>query len=182
MSSTPAFAPAFWRTSLAGLTTAILAVILLAPAAGAMSGTELVEHGAEYDGRSVVYRGEAIGEVMRRGRNAVVNLSDGTYALGVWAPVGAAAAIRRVGRYSVVGDVVEVRGTFHRACAEHGGDLDIHAETLTVVTGGKVTREPLHRGEALLAAILWPIALGLVGWHRYRMARLKTAESDLLEP
>ncbi|MFZ5801034.1 MAG: DNA-binding protein [Candidatus Omnitrophota bacterium] len=101
-----------------------------------ISSTELIEHAKEYDGKMVIFQGEAVGEVMRRGAFAWVNLNDGANALGIWLPISLASAITFTGGYKTSGDIIEIRGTFHRACLQHGGDLDIHAEELTVVKKG----------------------------------------------
>jgi hypothetical protein len=39
--------------------------------------------------------------------------------------------------------MVEVRGIFHRACLEHGGDLDIHIEELSKIDSGMVITEKI---------------------------------------
>lgn len=160
------------RALLLGLAAAVVTVTALASPALAVSGTDLVEQGVRYDGQVVVYRGEVIGDIMRRGQYAVINVHDGTYAIGVWVPVRATAVLTRAGRYSVVGDLVEVRGTFRRACAEHGGDTDLHAETLTVITSGKEVPELFDRPQALLAALLLAIALSLAAWERQRTSKV----------
>lgn len=159
------------RAFLLSLAAATVAAMAPAWPVLAVSATDLVERGADYDGQQIVYRGEVIGDVMRRGRVAVVNVLDGTYAVGVWIPVRAAAVLTRTGRYGVVGDVVEVRGTFRRACPEHGGDSDIHAEILTVLTPGKEVREVFDTRQALLAAVLAIVALCLAAGERHRTGK-----------
>ena len=54
--------------------------------AEAVSSTALIDQAAEYDGREVVYQGEAIGEVMRRKNGAWVNINDGEASIGIWMP------------------------------------------------------------------------------------------------
>lgn len=157
------------------LAAAVLIVLVASLPTLAVSATGLVERGAQYDGRLVSYQGEVIGDVMRRGNRMVVNVHDGTYAIGVWTDAAAGGEVTRPGRYGMVGDVVRVYGTFHRACPEHGGDTDIHAQTLTVLTSGREVREPFHRRRASAAAILAPLALGLAVWARQRNRRLPDA-------
>ena len=41
---------------------------------------------------------------------------------------------RILGDYKHEGDIVGVAGAFNAACAQHGGDMDIHATSLSVVT------------------------------------------------
>ncbi|MGE5508977.1 MAG: hypothetical protein ACM3RP_10920 [Chitinophagales bacterium] len=134
----------------------------------AAGSSELIEHPERWDGQPLTFRGEVIGDIMRRGDRAVVNVNDGTYAIGIWLPVRAADELRFAGRSGVKGDTVEVRGTYHRACREHGGDPDIHAESLTVTKFGGPVPEPLHAGRAWLAVGLLLAALLLVAWEAFR--------------
>ncbi len=62
--------------------------------------------------------------------------------------------IRFVGSYRYCGDRVLVIGTFHRACPEHGGDLDIHAVRLEVVAPGFEKKYPLDRARLVRVLIL----------------------------
>jgi hypothetical protein len=112
--------------------------------AGLVSSTELIENAKDYDGKAVAYQGEAIGDIMRRGGFAWVNIQDGANAIGIWIPFSLARAITFIGGYKATGDIIEVKGIFHRACPEHGGDLDIHADSLTIVKPGGERSEPFH--------------------------------------
>lgn len=128
---------------------------LLCPsfAAEPLSSAELISRASEYDGRMVTYKGEAIAEVMRRGDFAWVNLHDGDNAIGIWAPLTLINEIVYTGSYKARGDIIEVSGIFHRACPEHGGDLDIHASSLRRIESGKLTPEaikPLRLKQALI--------------------------------
>lgn len=107
-----------------------------------VSSSDLIERAREWDGQTIVYRGEAVGEVMRRGRFAWVNLHDGASAIGVWFPFRFAERIKILGDYFHSGDIVRITGVFHRACAEHGGDLDIHAVALEKVADGSPREHP----------------------------------------
>lgn len=136
--------------------------------ARAVSSNDLIEQPTRWDGQEVTYRGEVVGDVMRRGRWVVLNVNDGTYAMGVWAPVQYAEELSLAGRYGVKGDTVEVRGVYHRACPEHGGDPDLHADRLVVVSPGSLRPEAFHRREAAAAGALLAVALLLVLWERRR--------------
>jgi hypothetical protein len=139
-------------------TSVFLAVFLLpaSPAAGGaerVNSGELIENWERYDGKEVIFEGEAVGDVMVRGDYAWVTVNDDVYSLealheagelkggnsgiGIWLPAGEARKIKFLGRYGTVGDRVEVRGVFHADCSEHGGDFDIHASTLRVMKPGK---------------------------------------------
>jgi hypothetical protein len=110
-----------------------------------VSSRELIENARDYDGKVITYQGEAVGDIMRRGEFAWCNVHDGSGAIGIWLPLSLAKAITFTGGYKYSGDIIEVKGTFNRACAQHGGDLDIHAESLIVVKAGSETIEPFHR-------------------------------------
>ncbi len=104
--------------------------------AQAVSSADLIQNAKDYDGKTVVYIGEVIGEVMARGEYAWVNLNDGKNALGVWVKKDLAGLIAHTGSYKNIGDLVEVVGEFRRSCLDHGGDLDIHAQSLSLIKSG----------------------------------------------
>jgi hypothetical protein len=116
-----------------------------------ISSTNLINNAKDFDGQVVVYRGEVIGEVMSRGEYAWVNLNDGKNALGIWIKKDLVAPIANAGSYKVIGDTVEVSGVFHRSCLVHGGDLDIHAESLRLVENGRRVRQHLSSRRLKLA-------------------------------
>jgi hypothetical protein len=132
-----------------------LALLASSSARAGVSSTELIERGKEYDGREVEFVGEAIGDAMARGEHVWVNVSDGSNsALGVWAAESAWPALRFYGAAEARGDVVRVRGIFSRACAEHGGDMDIHATSVVVLTPGAPTPHEVSLRRMVAAAVL----------------------------
>ncbi|MDP2905152.1 MAG: DNA-binding protein, partial [Candidatus Omnitrophota bacterium] len=98
--------------------------------------------------------GEAIGDVMPRGGNAWVNINDGNNALGVWMDASTAKEIKFTGSYKSRGDSLEITGVFHRACLEHGGDLDIHAQGLRKLASGRMVNQRLNLDKRNLSLIL----------------------------
>lgn len=139
-----------------------LALLLPAAAAHTVSSTELIENAAKYDGQRVTYCGEAVGDILRRGSHAWVNLSDGANSIGVYLPYSQVRKIQHLGKYRVTGDTVILTGTFHRACAEHGGDLDIHASDIRIVKPGNFQKDPLTAKLAIAAGSLSVCALAAV--------------------
>ena len=115
-----------------------------------VSSTELINNAKLYDGTTVAYEGEVIGDIMARGRYAWVNLNDGQNAIGIWMPEALTRDIRVTGSYKSQGDWIEVTGIFHRACLEHGGDLDIHAQEMHLIQGGQVIAERANRAKRKL--------------------------------
>jgi hypothetical protein len=149
-----------------------------APGSGAPRGVtvasaELIAGAADWDGRVVAFAGEAIGEPMVRGDGAWLQLNDDDYrergprgadrrhrgynsGQAIWAPAELARRVRLFGGYRRQGDGVRVTGTFHAACREHGGDMDIHAASLEIVREGHAVTHRLNTrrlgiGLALLA-------------------------------
>jgi hypothetical protein len=117
------------------------------------TSSDLLNDAKQYNGKTVDYKGEVIGDVMIRGDYAWLHVNDGVIAIGVWAPKAMIKDIRYAGDYHKKGDIVEVSGTFHRSCPEHGGDLDIHASEIKKVTPGSPVVQPISRKKAYLGAV-----------------------------
>ena len=106
---------------------------------------DLLNEAKQYDGKTINYKGEVIGDVMIRQDYAWLHVNDGTIAIGIWAPKTLVEDIRYAGNYHNKGDIVEVSGMFHRSCLEHGGDLDIHASEIKKITSGSPVIQPISR-------------------------------------
>ena len=119
-----------------------------------LSSSELIKNSKEYDGKIVTYSGEVIGDVMLRGEFVWVNINDGQNALGIWMSAALAQEIKFTGNYRSRGDSLEIVGVFHRACLEHGGDLDIHAQSLRKIGNGRIVKERLNFDKVSLSLIL----------------------------
>jgi len=119
-----------------------------------ISSTELINNAKQYDGQAVTYEGEVIGDVMVRGEFAWINVNDGKNAIGVWVDKNLTQDILHTGSYQSRGDWVEVTGVFQRACPQHGGDLDIHANSIRKISPGRVTSERLNLSKRNQALIL----------------------------
>jgi len=124
-----------------------------------ISSTKLINSAKEYDGKIVSYSGEVIGDIMKRGAFAWINVNDGENAIGIWAPVGLLKEINYSGSYKSRGDIIEVTGVFNRACKEHGADLDIHAEAIKKINSGSFIQEKPNMDKKNQVAIL----LGILG-------------------
>lgn len=119
--------------------------------AQSVSSAVLIEHAKEYDGKTVTFQGEVIGDIMARGNFAWININDGNNAIGIWLPKEFTADIKYTGSYKFSGDVIEVTGIFNRACKEHGGDLDIHATEIIKVSEGSPIKEKVSQHKIMLA-------------------------------
>ena len=140
----------------------LLSIVSFSGRVFAQTSTDLINNAKDFDGQIIIYQGEVIGEVMARGEYAWVNLNDGKNALGIWLKKDLVGAIANAGSYKTIGDTVEIAGVFHRSCLDHGGDLDIHAESLRLIKGGNRVKEHLSPrrlkiafGLGAILIILW---------------------------
>ena len=143
----------------------VLCLLWLCPTlamAEEVGSNTLIEQAKAYDGREVVFSGEVIGDILNTGDHVWLNISDGSNAIGVWVEKAMAGDIQIAGRYSQHGDTVQVAGTYHRACPDHGGDLDIHAQSVTLTQRGYPVSHPVLWWKAVLAIALTLFALACV--------------------
>ncbi|MFH1398469.1 MAG: DNA-binding protein [Candidatus Omnitrophota bacterium] len=139
----------------------ILSFALRMAYAEPISSVDLINNAKEFDAQTIIYEGEAIGDIMIRGEYAWVNLNDGKNAIGIWLDKAKASEIIYSGSYKSKGDWLEVAGVFHQACLEHGGDLDIHAQFLRKIKSGYAVTQILNWKKINLAASLLFILLTL---------------------
>ena len=125
-----------------------------ADASYAVSSAELIKKAKDYDGQSVVFKGEIIGEIMPRGAFSWVNIKDGAIPIGIWVENKLIQDIKYTGNYRTTGDSVEIIGIFSRACREHGGDLDIHARAIKIVKAGSHREHKLNNDKFKLILTL----------------------------
>ena len=98
---------------------------------------DLIENGKSFDKTNIIITGEAIGEALNRGKYTWVNINDGTNAIGIYMSAEYANKVSSYGGYDKIGDTLEVKGVFNRACKEHGGDMDIHASGVIIKEKGE---------------------------------------------
>jgi hypothetical protein len=124
--------------------------------AQATASSELIGRAKYYDGKTVTFEGEIIGDIMVRGSKAWVNINDGSNAIGVLVDSRLLNSRLLTGSYTAKGSWVSVSGVFSRACPEHGGDLDIHAQSLAVIHDGSAVPEriDLQKSGYALTAML----------------------------
>lgn len=134
--------------------------------AAPVTSTELISNAGRYNGETVVFEGEIIGDIMLRGSYAWINVNDGNNALGVWVKNEMLRGIRYGGSYSQRGDKIEVIGLFNRSCIEHGGDIDIHASSVKVIQPGGVNIRELDQHKKqfvkqafIVLVIVWILSL-----------------------
>ncbi|MDI6900723.1 MAG: hypothetical protein QMC79_03410 [Anaerosomatales bacterium] len=164
------------------LAAALVALTCAAPGlahAATPSSADLVEDPTAWDGQTIEFTGEAIGEAMSRGDEVWLHLNDDAYARGtieeggplsgynsghaVVVPPQMAERVTVFGDHKHRGDLVRVTGVFSAACSEHGGDMDIHASALAVVERGHDVTDPVATGKLWALAITTGLALLTAG-------------------
>ncbi|MCX5703631.1 MAG: DNA-binding protein [Candidatus Omnitrophica bacterium] len=146
----------YWRESLIFALCALRFALGVA-SAQPVSSTELINNAKLYDGKAVVYEGEVIGDVMARGDYAWVNVNDGKNAIGIWIDASLANDIAYKGSYKAKGDWLEITGILHRACPQHGGDLDIHAFAIRKISPGRDMSERMVPDKKNFVIILFAV-------------------------
>jgi len=139
---------------------------------------ELINKAKELDGQIVKYKGEVIGDILRRGNYAWVNVNDGQSAIGIWCKLNDIKDIRFIGKYKSRGDIVLVEGVLNRTCREHGGDLDIHANKITVVEPGFYLFHPIIRSRVILSLVLFFLTLMAGIFYKLRISWLSGREKS----
>ncbi len=118
---------------------------------------DLIENSISMDGKKVIIQGEVIGEELERGEYAWININDGSNAIGVWIKQDLINNINYYGNYKNSGDIVQITAIYHRACREHGGDIDLHSTNFKIISSGysfdrQISLEKM--GSALLLSFL----------------------------
>lgn len=132
--------------------------------------SKLILEAASFDQKNVKIEGEAIGDAMKRGNGTWVNVLEGGVAMGVWTTSNIKENLTYLGDYKAKGDDLRVTGIFNRICKEHGGDMDIHAEKITIIKKGHSVKHPISRVR-LQAAIL--LTLGAMLAFGFNLSRAK---------
>ncbi|PKQ28339.1 MAG: hypothetical protein CVT63_03245 [Candidatus Anoxymicrobium japonicum] len=172
------------------LCAAAAATSVSAGADGVVTTTELVENMRKYDNRTITIQGEAVGDMMTRGVFAWITVNDDAYSkksveeggklvgisnmgIAVWVPEQQARKIKVFGGYKNKGSTVRITGVFHRACARHGGDTDIHADSIEVVAQGQAFSRSFEWDNLIAFIILVAAILILWNARRWGLSREK---------
>lgn len=139
-----------------------------------LSTREIVSLPPSEGGLDVTMEGEAILAALRSDDGHVfVNLLQDDTAVGVWMPREQADRIDGFGRYGRSGTFLRVEGVVNVACAQHGGDLDVHAARVEVVSPSR------EAGLVLVPPSRIALAVGVVAaagieWGLYRRLRRRS--------
>jgi len=144
---------------------------------------DLVENAKALDYQTVTIQAEAIGEILERGEYAWVNVNDQSNAIGVFVPIEEAEKIKFFGDYFHQGDTLLITGVLYNACKEHGGELDIHAKTITVVSVGQRLDKPINSQKTLIF-VGFAFLASILGVYFYQVAkpkRIRDASSEEID-
>ncbi len=108
-----------------------------------VNSVDLITQEKKYDKSNILFEGEVIGDIMKRGDFAWINVNDGQNAIGIWLKKSLTDSIKFTGDFKHIGDRIKVIGVFSKNCPEHGGDLDIHGESLVVINPGKEKQQEI---------------------------------------
>ena len=150
---------------------------ILADTTQVLDGASLIEHAKELNGQDIIFQGEVIGDIMPRQDHYWINVLNNGTAIGIWITVEQRDAIKLSGLYGIQGDTVMIVGRFDRACAEHGGDLDIHASSVEIISKGMIMPQKLNIPRLITAAGLFILAgccLTILLKHRFQSKRKHT--------
>lgn len=168
-----------YRSIIAALVLFLLFAYPAAVVGEEVSSSRLIDQAKALDKQDVIYIGEVIGDILNAGDHVWLNVSDGSNAIGIWTQSGLASDIQVAGRYSQHGDSIRVSGTFHRACPEHGGDMDLHADTVTLITRGYPVSHDVPAWKVWLAVLLTIAAATFMANMLIRVARRSPLRSRL---
>lgn len=120
---------------------------------------DLIQKSNEFNNKNITIKAEVIGEPLKRGNFTWVNANDGSNAIGIWMKTDDAKNIYKYGNYREKGDIIEVSGIYRKNCTEHGGDVDIHADSVRVMEKGYIKNEPIEKTKADIAIILMVVTI-----------------------
>lgn len=128
---------------------------------------DLSQADSYYDGQTVRVTGEVVGDRITAGAAegyCWITVTDPAYDINntveVYMTTEQASRIDAYGRYGQIGTIISVQGTFNLVCAEHQGESDVHADTVTVSQRGRAMPDK-YDPEALMPGVL-AIVIGLM--------------------
>ncbi|MFO7778725.1 MAG: hypothetical protein R6V28_10250 [Nitriliruptoraceae bacterium] len=152
------------------------------PRGGRVGSVQIYACPAAYDGLTVSYVGEVVGELLPRDGGAWAQVNDDDYALvtgpvvghrehagfntglSVWLDAPLVEDITAPGRPALRGDVVLLRGTILRADPDDGGGITLRATELETLAPPLEIDPPLHVLQVVVAGVLSVLALAATLW------------------
>lgn len=124
-----------------------------------VSINDLIKDSHAYDQKPIVVEAEVILELLERDDYAWINVNDGSNAIGVYLPIEMVKDLDVFGDYNHIGDQVRIEGIFYRNCDEHGGEIDIHAKSLTIIEQGYKVEHEVSVWKFAIAFISFSLSL-----------------------
>ena len=138
----------------------------------------LVAANQALDGAQVRFEGEALGEaVQASGGNVWVAVGNTAgQSISVLMSEDDAETIGMYGSYQATGSTIQVTGTYHVACDEHQGELEVHADAVELVVEGSVTQHTVSAKRLRTGVALCVLGVALV--MAYELLRRRADRSD----
>jgi hypothetical protein len=118
------------------------------------TGDKLLTDSEYYDGKTVIFTGEVIGDIMEDGNHRWINVKNDSVVIGVFLDKNQAEKIKYLGRYNIRGDILKIRGIYNANCSQHYGDRDIHAEEIDIISRGEYYYTDIENRKIFLSFIL----------------------------
>ena len=141
---------------------------------------ELAKADTFNDGQTVQVKGEVVGDAINDEENDSfrwISLQDdddlNPATLAVLVDEKQLALIDSFGRYGRQGSILQVRGSYHLACADHDGLSDIHAEEVQVLSEGKEIDTPINPVVITAAVISVFLGCALLVLYSIRRERMR---------
>lgn len=105
---------------------------------------ELADADSYMDGQTVQVSGEVVGDRIFAELDptdcwvTLQSTDKSDSEIAVFMPLTASDSIDTYGAYGKRGTILQVRGTFNLACADHQGASDLHADSVAVISKGSV--------------------------------------------
>lgn len=134
---------------------------------------DLSQADSYYDGQTVRVTGEVVGDRITAGASdgyCWITVTDPAFDVNntveIYMTTEQASRIDAYGRYGQIGTIISVQGTFNLVCAEHQGESDVHADTVTVSQRGRAIPDEYDATDLLpgVTAIVIGLLMMLVVW------------------
>lgn len=134
---------------------------------------DLSQADSYYDGQTVRVTGEVVGDCITAGASdgyCWITVTDPAFDINntveIYMTTEQASRIDAYGRYGQIGTIISVQGTFNLVCAEHQGESDVHADTVTVSQRGRAIPDEYDATDLLpgVTAIVIGLVMMLVVW------------------
>ncbi len=116
------------------------------------------------DGSEVRFTGEVVGDVVNAdpGYKWVNIMGTANNVIGVRMSDEQAVLIQNRGSYHATGTTLQITGTYHIACPEHQGELDVHASNVVLKDNGGPVTHLVSVQKLLIAVTLCVLAALLI--------------------